>query len=46
MQNVIDAFNFEYIQNGNNIEINSRKKFEPLGIGMVELDNRVNTADI
>lgn len=45
MQNVIDAFNFEYIQNGNNIEINSRKKFEPLGIGMVELDNRVNTAD-
>ena len=46
MQNVIDAFNFEYIQNGNNIEINSRKKFEPLGIGMVELDNRVNSADI
>lgn len=46
MQNIIDAFNFEYIQNGNNIEINSRKKFEPLGIGMVELDNRVNTADI
>ena len=45
MQNVIDAFNFEYIQNGNRIEINSRKKFEPLGVGVVDLDNRVNTAD-
>lgn len=45
IQNVIDAFNFEFIQNGNRIEINSRKKFEPLGIGVVELDNRVNSAE-
>ena len=45
MKNVIDAFNFEFIQNGNRIEINSKKKFEPLGVGAVELDNRVNTAD-
>lgn len=45
MNNVINAFNLEFIQNGNNIEINSKKKFEPLGVGVVDLDNRVNTAD-
>jgi len=45
MQNVIDAFNFEFVQNGNRVEINSKKKFEPLGIGVVDLDNRVNTSE-
>lgn len=45
MQQAINAFNFEFLQNGNTIEINSRKKFEPLGVGVVELDDRVNTAE-
>ena len=45
IQNVIDAFNFEFVQNGSHIDINSKKKFEPLGIGVVELDDRVNSAD-
>lgn len=45
MQNVIDSFNFEFIQNGNRVEINSRKKFEPIGMGVVEFDNRVNTSE-
>ena len=45
MQNVIDAFNLEFIQSGNTIEINTKKKFNHIGLGVVELDNRVNTAE-
>lgn len=46
MDNVINAFNLELIQTGNKIELNYKKKFEPIGLGIVELDNRVNTSEV
>lgn len=43
VQNVADAFNLDIIQNGYNVEINTKKKFNRNLLAAVELDNRVNS---
>lgn len=45
VQNVVDAFNLEVIQNGNTVEINTKKKLNQNLLTAVELDNRVNSAE-
>lgn len=45
IQNVIDAYNLEIIQNGNTIEINTKKKYFQNLFTAVELDNRVNDGE-
>ena len=43
IQSIIDAYNLEIIQNGKNIELNVRKKFNRNLLAAVELDNRANS---
>ena len=45
VQNVIDAFNLEVIQNGNNVEIKTKKKLNSNILTAVELDDRVNSTE-
>lgn len=45
VQNVIDAYNLELIQNGNTVEINTKKKFNRHLLAAVELDDRANSAN-
>ena len=45
VQNVADAFNLDIIQNGYNVEINTKKKFNRNLLAAVELDNRVNSSN-
>lgn len=45
VQNIADAFNFEIIQDGNNININTKKKVEQVSIAAVDIDDRVNSSD-
>ena len=40
VQNIIDAFNFEVLQNGNTITINTKKKSNTNLITAVDIDNR------
>lgn len=44
MQNTIDAFNLEVIQNGNNIDINTKKKYVFTNTA-VDIDDRVNSSE-
>ena len=44
LQNTIDAFNLEVIQNGNNIDINTKKKYV-FSNTAVDIDDRVNTSE-
>ena len=43
VQNVTDAFNLEILQNGKNVELNVKKKFNRNLLAAVDLDNRVNS---
>ena len=43
VQNVADAFNLEILQNGKNVELNVKKKFNRNLLAAVDLDNRVNS---
>lgn len=45
VKNVVDAFNFDVIQDGNTVTINSKKKLNPNIITAVDIDDRVNSAD-
>lgn len=45
IQNVVDAYNLEIVQNGNIVEINTKKKYFQHLFTAVELDNRVNSAE-
>lgn len=45
VQNAIDAFNLEVIQNGNNVSINKKKKLNSDILTAVELDDRVNSSE-
>ena len=45
VQNVADAFNLDIIQNGNNVELNVRKKFNSGYNVAVDIDDRVNSND-
>lgn len=45
IQNVIDAYNLEVIQNGNTVEINTKKKANADMIAAVEMDDRANSAN-
>lgn len=45
LQNVIDAFNLEILQNGKNVEINTKKAFDKNIPYAVDIDDRVNSAD-
>lgn len=42
IQNVVDAFNLEVIQNGNNVEINKKNKYR-FDKSAVDLDDRTNS---
>lgn len=44
IQNVSDAFNLEIIQNGKNVEINTKKKYA-FNKSAVDLDDRVNSTE-
>lgn len=44
VKNVVDAFNFEVIQDGNTITVNTKKKIISNIITAVELDDKVNSA--
>lgn len=46
VQNIVDAFNLEVVQNGNNIDFNIKKNSETQVISAVGLDDRVNTDEI
>lgn len=43
VQNVVDAFNLEVIQNGNNVTINTKKKVGSNLLTAVNVDDRVNS---
>lgn len=45
IQNIVDAYNLEIIQNGGTVEINTKKKYFQNLFTAVELDNRVNSAE-
>ena len=45
VQNIADAFNLEILQNGKYVEINKRKKINTDAISVVDIDDRVNSAD-
>lgn len=45
VKNIIDAFNFDVIQDGNTVTINTRKKSSPKLVTAVDIDDRVNSAD-
>lgn len=45
LQNVIDAFNLEVIQNGTNVDINVKKPINRNMSYAVDIDDRVNSAD-
>lgn len=45
VKNVVDAFNFDVIQDGNTVTINSKKKLNPNIITAVDIDDRVNSVD-
>ena len=45
IQNIIDAYNLEVIQDGNNVFINTKKKFIRNIPVAVDIDDRVNSAD-
>lgn len=45
VKNIVDAFNFDVIQDGNTVTINTRKKINPKTVTAVEIDDRVNSAD-
>ena len=45
VQNVADAFNLDIIQNGNNVDINVKKKINTNVVSTVEIDDRANSAD-
>lgn len=44
VQNVIDAYNLEVIQNGKNVELNVKKKLNNGLMAVVDIDDRVNSA--
>lgn len=44
IQNAADAFNLEFIQDGNSVEINTKKKYS-FGKTAVDIDDRVNSKD-
>lgn len=46
VQNVADAFNLEILQNGNNVSINTKKTIGQFNSYTVDIDDRVNTADV
>jgi hypothetical protein len=46
VQNVVDAFNLDIIQNNNNIQLNVKKKFDRKINTAVDIDDRVNSANI
>lgn len=43
VKNVVDAFNLDVIQDGNNVSINTRKKASNNVFTAVDIDNRVNS---
>lgn len=43
VQNVADAFNLDILQSGNNVTINTRKKFDRQQNYAVDIDDRVNS---
>lgn len=43
VQNVVDAFNLEVIQDGNYVELNIKKKFNDKAMIAVDIDDRVNS---
>ena len=45
IQNIVDAYNLEIIQNGNTVEINTKKKYFQNLFTAVELDNRVCSSE-
>lgn len=45
VQNVVDAYNLEVIQDGKNVFINTQKKFNRSIPFAVDIDDRVNSAD-
>jgi len=45
VQNIADAFNLEILQNGKNVEINTKKAFDKNIPYAVDIDDRVNSAD-
>ena len=46
VQNIIDAFNLEVIQNGKSVFINTKKKFNRNTPVALDIDDRVNSADV
>ena len=46
VQNVIDAFNLDVVQNNKIVELNTKKKFNRNMLAAVELDDRVNANQI
>lgn len=45
VQNVVDAFNLEVLQNGNTVSINTKRKMTSGILTAVDIDDRVNSAD-
>lgn len=45
VQNIVDAFNFDVIQDGKTVTINTKKKKRPNTVTAVDIDDRVNSAD-
>lgn len=45
IQGIIDAYNLEMIQNGNNVELNVKRKFNNGLMPVVDIDDRVNSAE-
>lgn len=44
VQSIVDAFNLDVLQNGNNVEINVRKKTNT-NLSAIDIDDRVNSND-
>ena len=45
VQNVVDAFNLEVIQDGNYVELNIKKKINDKAMIAVDIDDRVNSSE-
>ena len=45
IQNVIDAYNLEFIQEGNTVTMNTKKHFDSDILTAVDIDDRVNSAE-
>lgn len=43
VQNVVDAFNIEVIQDGKHVYLNTKKKLESSAVAAVDIDDRVNS---